>query len=140
MTSVLAKKFKLDVMKIAILVTSLCLSVMWFIRITPDCTIFEDRQPFCLQIFAMILLVFVIKFCNTVFVSGLIVYSQEVFPSPVRSLGYGFTTTFGRLGTIIVPFYIKYMRARYEAIIPLCFLAPIGYLCWYFCRHMPYTE
>jgi hypothetical protein len=62
----------------------------------------------------MIILVVLIKFFNTVFFSGLITYYSEVFPTPVRSIGCGFTITFGRLGTIMVPFYINYMKEKYN--------------------------
>ena len=58
----------------------------------------------------MIIFVLLVKFFNTVYFSGLISYSSEVYPTTVRSLGCGFTLTFGRLGTVIVPYYINYMK------------------------------
>jgi len=61
----------------------------------------------------MIVLVNLIKFTNSIFFSALITYSSEVYPTVVRSLGYGFTLTFGRMSTFIVPFYINYMRSQY---------------------------
>jgi hypothetical protein len=88
----------------------------------------------------MIFLVITIKFFNTVFFSGLIVYYSEVFPDPVRSIGCGFTLTFGRLGTIIVPYYINYMKVRYNEKNSLCFLAPFGLIAFFLCCTMPYTE
>jgi hypothetical protein len=88
----------------------------------------------------MLFLVIVIKFFNTVFFSGLLVYYSEVFPTPVRSLGCGFTLTFGRLGTIIVPFYINYMKVKYDGKNSLCFMTPFGILAVLLCYIMPYTE
>jgi hypothetical protein len=88
----------------------------------------------------MIFLVIAIKFFNTIFFSGLIVYYSEVFPTTVRSIGCGFTLTFGRLGTIIVPFYINYMKVRYNEKNSLCFLAPFGLIAFFLCFFMPYTE
>jgi hypothetical protein len=88
----------------------------------------------------MILLVIALKFFNTVFFSGLVVYHAEVFPDPVRSIGGSFTLTFGRLGTIIVPFYINYMKVRYNEKNSLCFLAPFGLIAFLLCCVMPYTE
>ena len=88
----------------------------------------------------MLLLVIIIKFFNTVFFSGLLVYYSEVFPTPVRSLGCGFTLTFGRLGTIIVPFYINYMKVKYFGKNPLCFITPFGVLAICLSYIMPYTE
>ena len=82
----------------------------------------------------------IIKFFNTVFFSGLIGYYSEVFPTPVRSIGCGFTITFGRLGTIIVPFYINYMKVGYSDKNSLCFLAPFGFIAYIICFMMPYTE
>jgi hypothetical protein len=88
----------------------------------------------------MIALVVAIKFFNTIFYSGLIVYSSEVYPTPVRSIGFGFVTTFGRLGTITVPFYINYMRTRYLQRNSLSFLAPFGIIAFIISFFMPYTE
>lgn len=87
----------------------------------------------------MVGLVVAIKFFNTIFYSGLIVYSSEVYPTPVRSIGFGFATTFGRLGTIIVPFYINYMKVRYIERNSLSFLAPFGIIAFILCFFMPYT-
>lgn len=88
----------------------------------------------------MILFVLVIKFFNTVFFSGLISYSSEVYPTPVRSLGCGFTLTFGRLGTILVPYYINYMKFQYPTKNSLCFITPFGVIAYFLCCMMPYTE
>lgn len=88
----------------------------------------------------MILLVIFIKFFNSVFFTGLIVYGSEVYPTVVRSLGYGFTFTFGRIGTFIVPFYINYMRANIVNKNSLCFLAPFSLVAYFFCTCMPKTE
>ena len=88
----------------------------------------------------MIALVIVIKFFNTVFFSGLIGYYSEVFPTPVRSLGCGFTLTFGRLGTIIMPYYLNYMKVKYPEKNSLCFMAPFGIIAYLLCCIMPYTE
>ena len=41
----------------------------------------------------------------------------------MRSLGLGFVLTLGRLGTVIVPSYIYYMKHYYDRN-PLSFLAP----------------
>jgi hypothetical protein len=87
----------------------------------------------------MLFVVILIKFFNTVFFSGLLVYYSEVFPTPVRSLGCGFTLTFGRLGTIIVPFYINYMKQRYYGKNSLCFITPFGLLAVMLTYAMPYT-
>lgn len=85
----------------------------------------------------MIILVSAIKFTNSIFFSALIPYSSEVYPTVVRSLGYGFTLTFGRMSTFIVPFYINYMRANYEHRNSLCFLAPFGLIGFGLCLIMP---
>jgi hypothetical protein len=87
----------------------------------------------------MLILVVLIKFFNTVFFSGLLVYYSEVFPTPVRSLGCGFTLTFGRLGTILVPFYINYMKIKYYGKNSLCYMAPFGLLAILLSYTMPYT-
>jgi hypothetical protein len=88
----------------------------------------------------MILLVSLIKFTNSILFSALIPYSSEVYPTVVRSLGYGFSLACGRLVTFIVPFYIDYMRAHYENRNSLCFLAPFGLLAFLFCQVMPSLE
>ena len=85
----------------------------------------------------MIILVSIIKLTNSVFFSALIPYSSEVYPTVVRSLGYGFTLTFGRMSTFIVPFYINYMRDHYENKNSLCYLAPFGLLGFVLCYLMP---
>lgn len=63
-----------------------------------------------------------------------------MFPTPVRSLGCGFTLTFGRLGTIIMPYYINYMKVKYPEKNSLSFMAPFGILAYCLCYIMPYTE
>ena len=88
----------------------------------------------------MIGLVVVIKFFNTIFFSGLIGYYSEVYPTPVRSLGCGFTLTFGRLGTIIMPYYINYMKVQYPEKNSLSFMAPFALLAYILCCIMPYSE
>jgi len=87
----------------------------------------------------MLILVAFIKFFNTIFFSGLVVYYSEVYPTPVRSLGCGFTLTFGRLGTIMVPFYINYMKIKYYGKNALCYMAPFGALAILLSYIMPYT-
>jgi hypothetical protein len=58
----------------------------------------------------------------------------------VRSIGCGFTLTFGRLATFIVPYYINYMKVRYNEKNSLCFLAPFGLIAFFLCCIMPYSE
>jgi hypothetical protein len=94
-------------------VLSILCAGLWLIEINNECKVFEEYSGFCLEIVLMILLVSLIKFTNSIFFSALIPYSSEVYPTVVRSLGYGFTLTFGRMSTFIVPFYINYMRAHY---------------------------
>ena len=114
MTTILYRKNKLDMMKVSLLMTAICCVAMWFLKIKIECkNLTNENYEFCIELIFMIFLVIVIKFFNTVFFSGLIGYYSEVFPTPVRSIGCGFTLTFGRLGTIIVPFYINYMKLKY---------------------------
>ena len=58
----------------------------------------------------MLLVIVGVKFTSSIFFSAMICLSSEVYPTVVRSLGYGFTLTFGRMSTFAVPFYIRYMR------------------------------
>ena len=88
----------------------------------------------------MIILVNGIKFVNSIFFSALITFSSEVYPTVIRSLGYGFTLTFGRMSTFIVPFYINFMKSNYENRNALCFLAPFGLLGWFLCKLSPKIE
>jgi fucose permease len=80
-----------------------------------------------------------IKFFITVFYTGLMSYGSEIFPTDVRSLGSGFTLTFGRLGTLIVPFYINYIKLHYDKN-PLSFLTPWTLIAYILCRWMPESE
>ena len=78
-----------------------------------------------------------IKFFISVFYPGLISYASEMFPTDVKAMGYGFTITFGRLGTVIVPLYINYMKVHYYDKNPLSFLAPWTLIGFILCLIMP---
>ena len=95
---------------------------------------------FCFSLLFMVLFVLFVKFFNTVIFSGLINYSSEVYPTPIRSIGYGFTLTFGRLGSIVVPYYVNYMKLQYPTLNSLCFMTPFGLIAFVLCCIMPYTE
>lgn len=139
MTTFCFRNYKLDIMRISLIITTICCLLLWFLDIGPECVVMASENELCLSLVLMLLLVILIKFFNTVFYSGLIIYYSEVFPTPVRSLGCGFTMTFGRLGTIMVPFYINYMKNKYYGKNSLCYMAPFGLLAILMCYIMPYT-
>lgn len=58
----------------------------------------------------MVVIISFVKFTNSIFFGSLIHFSSEAYPTVVRSLGYGFTLTFGRMTTFFVPLYVSYMR------------------------------
>lgn len=91
----------------------------------------------CYEIAFMILLVCCIKFFSSILFAVLITYSSEAFPTVVRSLGYGFSISFGRMTTFMAPFFVDYMRSQYEERNAICFLAPFGFLGVYLCLFMP---
>ena len=70
----------------------------------------------------------------------MISYSNEVFPTDVRALGSGFCLTFGRLGNIIVPFYINYMKVHRFGQNPIGLLFPFTILVYVLSYFLPYTE
>ena len=90
MTTFLCRKFKIDIIKFSILFISICILAMWFLEVErQDCQTISPLQDeeVCITLLVLILLVLVVKFFNTVFFSGLIVYYSEVFPTCVRALG-----------------------------------------------------
>lgn len=113
---------------------------MWFPSVDNQCTSFEEINTPCFQMAAMILLVCSIKFVNSMLFAVLISYSSEAYPAVVRSLGYGFTLTFGRMSTFITPFFINHVRTYYEYKNPLCFLAPFALFGFYLCFLMPRSD
>ena len=123
-----------------VLVLSILCGGLWMIRLNSQCEVFQEYSSICIEIALMIFLVSLIKLTNSIFFSALIPYSSEIYPTVVRSLGYGFTLTFGRMSTFIVPFYINYMRAHYENRNSLCFLSPFGLLGFFLCFFMQSTE
>ena len=88
----------------------------------------------------MILLVCCIKFVNSMLFAVLITYSSEAYPTVVRSLGYGFTLTFGRMSTFITPFFVNEFHKYLGYKNPLCFLAPFALLGFYLCFLMPKSD
>ena len=70
----------------------------------------------------------------------MISFSSEVYPTVARSLGYGFTLTFGRMATFVVPFYISYMRMEMEHYNALCWLSPVAFLCYCLSHLLPATS
>lgn len=63
-----------------------------------------------------------------------------MYPTDVRSLGLGFVLTLGRLGTVIVPSYIIYMKQHYFDRNPLSFLAPCVLIATLLSWRMPDSE
>lgn len=75
MTTILYRKYKLDMMRTSLFITTSCLTLMWFLKIKIECkSLTEDNYEMCTQLIVMIGLVVLIKFFNTVFFSGLIGY------------------------------------------------------------------
>lgn len=140
MTTFFFNQHKLDIMKKCLMVITICCCVMYSTDIDSKCRIIDYETGVCIQMLIMIFLVILIKFFNSVFFSGLIVYSSEVYPTVVRSLGYGFTLTFGRIATIIVPFFVNYMRTNLENKNSISLLAPFALIGYLLCRIMPNTE
>jgi hypothetical protein len=81
-----------------------------------------------------------VKFFITIFSTGLISYSSEIFPTDVRSLGSGFCLTFGRLGNIILPFYINYMKTQHYGQNPISLLFPFTLVVYLISYFLPFTE
>ena len=79
------------------------------------------------------------KFAVTCFYSSLITYASEIYPTQVRSLGYGLTMTFGRIGTIINPFYLNLMINSFSNKNPLAFYGPLTLLALAATYGLPYT-
>mmetsp|Transcript_10654 Transcript_10654/g.1669 ORF Transcript_10654/g.1669 Transcript_10654/m.1669 type:complete len:97 (+) Transcript_10654:41-331(+) len=61
-------------------------------------------------------------FCNAVY--G--IYSQEIFPTPVRSMATGLTFAFGTLITFVAPFIIDF--AANNSVSPIFALGVSGFL------------
>ena len=111
--------------------------MLWFPKITELCIDFTESAAPCYQIVFMILLVCLIKFCSSILFALLITYSSEVFPTVLRSLGYGFSISIGRMSTFMAPFYIDFIREIDDTHNAVCFLAPFGLLGAFLCRFMP---
>ena len=108
--------------------------LLWFTGVSGECI--EGEGP-CYQMGFMIMLVCCIKFFNSVLFAVLISYSSEALPTVVRSLGYGFTLTFGRMSTFMAPFYVNHMSSQYEHTNAMSFLAPFALLGLYLSYFMP---
>jgi hypothetical protein len=120
MTTYFFHKKKIHVMRTSLLVATICCSLLWFVVIPNTCRMSGYT---CFELIASVALIMLIKFFITTFYAGLQSYTPEIYPTDVRSLGLGFVLTLGRLGTVIVPTYINYMKIHYNKN-PLSFLAP----------------
>jgi MFS family permease len=125
------------VLRGCLLAVSVACALLWFPQSEGGCIDFEHSRLPCFQIVVMIALVCGIKFFNSILFTVLITYSSEAFPTPVRSLGYGFTITFGRMSTFLAPFFVDYIRSQDETRNALCYLFPLGFIGFYLCLLMP---
>lgn len=89
---------------------------------------------------AMILLVCLIKFSNMILFSVLVTFTSDAFPTVVRSIGYAFTLSCGRVSTFFVPFFINRISTFYLYKNPLFFLAPFAFGGFYLCFLMPKVD
>ena len=80
-----------------IIMTVGCLLLVFF----PLPEICLSTHVFCYQRYINLLLATVVKFGITIFKSILITYTTEVYPTTVRSLGFGWNMTVGRFGIIL---------------------------------------
>lgn len=137
MTVFVFNRYKLEIMRKSILIVSICCVILYFITIPSHCM---TKDAKCTEIIYTVIIILIIKFFITVFSTGLISYSNEIFPTDVRSLGSGFCLTFGRLGNIIVPFYINYMKVHRFGQNPIGLLFPFTIIVYVLSYFLPYTE
>eukprot|EP01016_Furgasonia_blochmanni_P008425 TRINITY_DN13416_c0_g1_i2.p2 TRINITY_DN13416_c0_g1~~TRINITY_DN13416_c0_g1_i2.p2 ORF type:complete len:125 (-),score=15.72 TRINITY_DN13416_c0_g1_i2:59-433(-) len=81
------------------LMTFGCLLLV-FVPNPANCVTNDDT---CVHGYVTLLLSMLVKFGITIYSSILITYTSEVYPTEVRSLGYGFNMTIGRFGNIMMP-------------------------------------
>lgn len=137
MTTYLFHKKKIDIMRLSLYMTTICCILLWFVVIPRTC---RTTSKGCTEMLESITLIMLVKFFITVFYTGLMSYGNEIFPTDVRSLGSGFTLTFGRLGTLIVPLYINYMKIHLFDRNAMAFLAPWTLFAAICCKFMPDSE
>eukprot|EP01016_Furgasonia_blochmanni_P028223 TRINITY_DN2965_c0_g3_i3.p1 TRINITY_DN2965_c0_g3~~TRINITY_DN2965_c0_g3_i3.p1 ORF type:complete len:633 (-),score=34.63 TRINITY_DN2965_c0_g3_i3:160-1950(-) len=91
----------------------------------------------CYQQYVTLFLATVVKFGITIYSSILFTYTSEVYPTTVRSLGYGFNMTVGRFTNIMMPLCIAYFQQN--QVNPLIPFGLLGLLTIVVLRYTPET-
>jgi len=75
-----------------------------FIEVPKDC----PTPGLCWQAWTQIILVSIVRITVLLTTTLFFIYCNEVYPTPVRSIGNGFTNIISRLGPAIVPLYVHF--------------------------------
>lgn len=77
------------------------------------------------------------KFGISLFYSILITKTAELYPTCVRSIGYGISIITGNVGTIFMPAMVAYMQ--FKGINPIIIFGLISILAFYIVQNLPET-
>ncbi|XP_036374339.1 putative transporter SVOPL [Megalops cyprinoides] len=87
----------------------------------------------CTTMFGFTVLLFLLRSLVSMNFNVVYIYTAEVYPTAVRSIGMGFCTSFSRIGGMIAPFIAQVLMSRSVvlALLPFalsCFLCAVGAL------------
>lgn len=120
-----------DILKLCFFCLTCCFALLWLPAVENDCNYEEAALP-CIQVGAIISLVCLAKFFNSILFSVLITYTSEAFPA-----AFGPALNFGRMSIFVTPFFINFARSLAPFHNPLCLLVPLSLLGFYLCFLMP---
>ncbi|KRX06567.1 Major facilitator superfamily domain, general substrate transporter [Pseudocohnilembus persalinus] len=126
---------RIQTMMLFTFITSVCCILTIIIRIPDECYLPGES---CIQKGLQVIFAQAIKFSITIFLSILITYTSEVFPTVVRSLGYGLCMTAGKGGTIFMPFIVSYFEL--EGLSPLIVFGFFGLFVVFLIFRLPETK
>jgi len=117
----------------AFLVTFSCLFIAFF-KIPSEC---YDAEQSCMEKSFSVFFAMLVKFGISLFANILITYTSEIYPTVVRSLGYGLNMTAGRLGAVFMPMIVSSMQAADAN--PLVLFGFLGIIAAFCVMHLPET-
>eukprot|EP01016_Furgasonia_blochmanni_P009277 TRINITY_DN1383_c0_g1_i15.p1 TRINITY_DN1383_c0_g1~~TRINITY_DN1383_c0_g1_i15.p1 ORF type:complete len:392 (-),score=26.03 TRINITY_DN1383_c0_g1_i15:97-1272(-) len=111
-----------------------CCTLLIFFPIPEHCLLYETS---CSEKTWNLIFVVIAKFSITVYLGVLLTYTGEVYPTVVRSSGYGICMTIGRSGSILMPIIVAWCQSKgYN---PLVIISIFGTVGLFLLRRLPET-